>query len=129
MMGTSAEHAKRFAENQNIQERIVEPDELGAMAAMLSSDAASAVTGQGISVEAGLLGRGRRDRSRVGAPVSHQYARAGTRRADSGDRGISWVGGSAKYLYPGFSFDEKDLISFVRKSFLEPPVGFEPTTC
>jgi enoyl-[acyl-carrier-protein] reductase (NADH) len=35
--------------------RIVEPDELGAMAAMLSSDAAGAVTGQVISVDGGFM--------------------------------------------------------------------------
>ena len=55
MMGVSAADAKRFAESQNIQKRIVEPDELGAMAALLSSDAAGAVTGQVISVDGGLL--------------------------------------------------------------------------
>jgi NAD(P)-dependent dehydrogenase (short-subunit alcohol dehydrogenase family) len=55
MMGTSAENAKRSAESQNIQKRIVEPDELGAMAAMLSSDAAGAVTGQVISVDGGFM--------------------------------------------------------------------------
>src|SRR5271155_1754975 len=53
--GMSAENAKRFAESQNIQKRIVEPDELGAMAAMLSSDAAGAVTGQVISVDGGFM--------------------------------------------------------------------------
>jgi len=52
---TSAENAKRSAESQNIQKRIVEPDELGAMAAMLSSDAAGAVTGQVISVDGGFM--------------------------------------------------------------------------
>src|SRR5271167_4574014 len=55
MMGVSAADAKRFAESQNIQKRIVEPDELGAMAAMLASDAASAVTGQVISVDGGFM--------------------------------------------------------------------------
>jgi NAD(P)-dependent dehydrogenase (short-subunit alcohol dehydrogenase family) len=55
MMGVSAAEAKRFAESQNIQKRIVEPDELGAMAAMLASDAASAVTGQVISVDGGFM--------------------------------------------------------------------------
>jgi len=55
MMGMSAADAKRFAESQNIQKRIVEPDELGAMAAMLSSDAAGAVTGQVISVDGGYM--------------------------------------------------------------------------
>src|SRR5208282_6004607 len=55
MMGVSAAEAKRFAESQNIQKRIVEPDELGAMAALLASDAASAVTGQVISVDGGYM--------------------------------------------------------------------------
>ena len=53
--GVSAADAKRFAESQNIQKRIVEPDELGAMAAMLASDAAAAVTGQVISVDGGFM--------------------------------------------------------------------------
>ena len=55
MMGVSAAEAKRSAESQNIQKRIVEPDELGAMAALLASDAASAVTGQVISVDGGFM--------------------------------------------------------------------------
>ncbi|HYB89975.1 MAG TPA: SDR family NAD(P)-dependent oxidoreductase [Candidatus Binataceae bacterium] len=55
MLGVSADEAKRFAENQNIQKRIVEPDELGPMAAMLASDAASAVTGQVISADGGFM--------------------------------------------------------------------------
>ena len=53
--GMSAAEAKRDAENHNIQKRIVEPDELGAMAAFLSSDAAGAVTGQVISVDGGFM--------------------------------------------------------------------------
>ena len=55
MMGVSAAEAKRIAESQNIQKRIVEPEELGAMAAMLASDAAGAVTGQVISVDGGFM--------------------------------------------------------------------------
>lgn len=55
MIGVSAAEAKRFAENQNIQKRIVEPDELGAMAALLASDAGSAITGQVISVDGGFM--------------------------------------------------------------------------
>lgn len=55
LSGMSAEEAKRSAENENIQNRIVEPDELGAMAALLASDAASAVTGQVISVDGGYM--------------------------------------------------------------------------
>ncbi len=46
---------KQFAESQNIQKRIVEPDELGAMAAILASDADSDVTGQVISVDGGFM--------------------------------------------------------------------------
>jgi enoyl-[acyl-carrier-protein] reductase (NADH) len=45
----------QFAESQNVQKRIVEPDELGAMTAMLSSDSAAAVTGQVISVDDGFM--------------------------------------------------------------------------
>jgi NAD(P)-dependent dehydrogenase (short-subunit alcohol dehydrogenase family) len=55
MMGVVPEEAKRIAESQNIQRRIVEPEELGAMAAMLASDAAGAVTGQVISVDGGFM--------------------------------------------------------------------------
>ena len=55
MMGISPDDAKRFAESQNVQKRIVEPDELGAMAALLASDASSAVTGQVISVDGGYM--------------------------------------------------------------------------
>lgn len=55
MSGVSAAEAKRSAESQNIQKRIVEPDELGAMAALLASDAAGAVTGQVISVDGGFM--------------------------------------------------------------------------
>jgi 3-hydroxybutyrate dehydrogenase len=55
MMGVSAAEAKLDAERHNIQNRIVEPDELGAMAAFLSSDAAGAVTGQVISVDGGFM--------------------------------------------------------------------------
>lgn len=55
MMGTTAESAKKLAESQNIQNRIVEPDELGPMAALLASDQAGAVTGQVISVDGGFM--------------------------------------------------------------------------
>ena len=51
----TAAEAKRSAESQNIQKRIVEPDELGAMAALLASDAAGAVTGQVISIDGGFM--------------------------------------------------------------------------
>jgi len=55
MSGVSAAEAKKDAENHNIQRRIVEPDELGPMAAFLSSDAAGAITGQVISVDGGFM--------------------------------------------------------------------------
>ncbi|HLX37244.1 MAG TPA: SDR family NAD(P)-dependent oxidoreductase [Candidatus Binataceae bacterium] len=55
MSGVSAAEAKKDAENHNIQKRIVEPDELGPMAAFLSSDAAGAITGQVISVDGGFM--------------------------------------------------------------------------
>jgi len=55
LTGTTPELAKKFAESENIQQRIVEPDELGAMAALLASDAASAITGQVISVDGGYM--------------------------------------------------------------------------
>jgi NAD(P)-dependent dehydrogenase (short-subunit alcohol dehydrogenase family) len=55
LTGTSAAEAKKDAERHSIQNRIVEPDELGAMAAMLASDAASAITGQVISVDGGFM--------------------------------------------------------------------------
>ncbi|HYA33963.1 MAG TPA: SDR family NAD(P)-dependent oxidoreductase [Candidatus Binataceae bacterium] len=55
MMGMSPEDAKAMAEGDNIQHRIVEPHELGPMAALLASDAAGAVTGQVISVDGGFM--------------------------------------------------------------------------
>lgn len=55
LMGISAAEAKKMAENENIQNRIVEPEELGPMAALLASDAASAITGQVISVDGGYM--------------------------------------------------------------------------
>lgn len=55
MTGVSAEEAKREAEGQNIQKRIVEPEELGPMAAFLASDAAAAITGQVVSVDGGFM--------------------------------------------------------------------------
>jgi meso-butanediol dehydrogenase/(S,S)-butanediol dehydrogenase/diacetyl reductase len=55
MTGTTPEAAKKSAESENIQNRIVEPDELGPMAALMASDAASAITGQVISVDGGYM--------------------------------------------------------------------------
>jgi len=55
MTGVSATEAKRDAERHNIQNRIVEPEELGPMAAFLSSEAAAAITGQVISVDGGFM--------------------------------------------------------------------------
>jgi NAD(P)-dependent dehydrogenase (short-subunit alcohol dehydrogenase family) len=53
--GSTAAEAKRGAEAHAIQNRIVEPGELGPMAAFLASDAASAITGQVIGVDGGFM--------------------------------------------------------------------------
>ncbi len=53
--GISVEQVKATIESQNVQKRIIQPDELGPMAALLASDAASAITGQVISVDGGFM--------------------------------------------------------------------------
>jgi len=53
--GMTPEAAKHDAEAHAIQNRIVEPEELGPMAAFLASDAAGAITGQVISVDGGFM--------------------------------------------------------------------------
>jgi NAD(P)-dependent dehydrogenase (short-subunit alcohol dehydrogenase family) len=44
---------KAFAESENLQHRILEPDELGPMAVLLASPEAAGITGQVISVDGG----------------------------------------------------------------------------
>ncbi len=51
--GTDAQRAKAAAESENVQRRILEPDELGPMAVLLASDEAKGITGQVISVDGG----------------------------------------------------------------------------
>jgi NAD(P)-dependent dehydrogenase (short-subunit alcohol dehydrogenase family) len=51
--GTDAAGAKRIAENENLQRRVLEPDELGPMCTLLLSEEARGVTGQVISVDGG----------------------------------------------------------------------------
>ncbi|MEA2624924.1 MAG: meso-butanediol dehydrogenase / (S,S)-butanediol dehydrogenase / diacetyl reductase [Candidatus Binatota bacterium] len=52
--GTTAEIAKAMAEADNVQRRILEPEELGPMAVLLSSDDSRGITGQVISVDGGF---------------------------------------------------------------------------
>jgi len=51
--GTDAEGAKTKASAENLQNRVLEPEELGPMAALLASPDASGITGQVISVDGG----------------------------------------------------------------------------
>ena len=51
--GVDAATAKGFAEAENVQKRILEPDELGPMAVLLASEEAKGITGQVISVDGG----------------------------------------------------------------------------
>lgn len=51
----TAQEAHDFAAAQAIQNRIIEPDELGPMAAFLVSDAAAAITGQVVRVDGGFM--------------------------------------------------------------------------
>jgi NAD(P)-dependent dehydrogenase (short-subunit alcohol dehydrogenase family) len=44
---------KAFAESENLQHRVLEPDELGPMAVLLASEESAGVTGQVISVDGG----------------------------------------------------------------------------
>lgn len=52
--GTDAAGARAKAEGDNLQRRILEPDELGPMAALLASEEAAGITGQVISVDGGF---------------------------------------------------------------------------
>jgi NAD(P)-dependent dehydrogenase (short-subunit alcohol dehydrogenase family) len=53
MQGISAADAKRSAEGESAQRRILEPSELGAMCVFLASAAGAPITGQVISVDGG----------------------------------------------------------------------------
>jgi len=50
---TTPAGAKKIAESENLQQRILEPEELGPMAALLLSDDGKGITGQVISVDGG----------------------------------------------------------------------------
>jgi NAD(P)-dependent dehydrogenase (short-subunit alcohol dehydrogenase family) len=52
--GTDAKTAKAMAEADNVQKRILEPEELGPMAVLLASEDAKGITGQVISVDGGF---------------------------------------------------------------------------
>lgn len=52
-MGTSAADAKAYAERDSLQHRVLEPEELGPMAALLAGPGGSGITGQVISVDGG----------------------------------------------------------------------------
>jgi len=54
MYGTDAEGARKLAENDALQRRILEPEELGPMAVLLASEQAAGITGQVISVDGGF---------------------------------------------------------------------------
>ena len=52
--GTDANEAYLWAASQNLQERILEPEELGPMAALLAAPESAGITGQVISVDGGM---------------------------------------------------------------------------
>lgn len=51
--GMTPEEMKAMAESENIQNRVLEPEELGPMAALLAADESYGITGQLISVDGG----------------------------------------------------------------------------
>jgi NAD(P)-dependent dehydrogenase (short-subunit alcohol dehydrogenase family) len=53
MWGTDAEGAHARASAENLQNRVLEPEELAPMAGLLASDGAAGITGQVISVDGG----------------------------------------------------------------------------
>lgn len=53
VLGTTPDALRAQAASENVQKRIVEPDELGPMAALLASPDGAAITGQVISVDGG----------------------------------------------------------------------------
>jgi NAD(P)-dependent dehydrogenase (short-subunit alcohol dehydrogenase family) len=52
-MGVDGATARTMVENDNLQKRILEPEELGPMAALLASEVSAGITGQVISVDGG----------------------------------------------------------------------------
>lgn len=52
-MGTTEEAARAYAEGENLQGRVLEPDELCGMAGLLASPSSGGITGQVISVDGG----------------------------------------------------------------------------
>lgn len=52
-MGATIEEAKAYAESDNLQRRVLEPEELCSMAGLLASPSSGAITGQVISVDGG----------------------------------------------------------------------------
>lgn len=53
MQNVSVDEVRQRIESENMQKRILEPEELGPMAVLLASDAAVSITGQVISVDGG----------------------------------------------------------------------------
>jgi len=51
--GTTPAGARAIAESENLQKRILEPEELGPMAVLLASEEAAGITGQVVSVDGG----------------------------------------------------------------------------
>ena len=51
--GVSPDEARCVAENENVQKRILEPEELASMAVLLASPEGAGITGQSISVDGG----------------------------------------------------------------------------
>ena len=52
--GTDPAGARAMAESDNLQQRILEPAELGPMAALLAAEESAGITGQVISVDGGF---------------------------------------------------------------------------
>jgi NAD(P)-dependent dehydrogenase (short-subunit alcohol dehydrogenase family) len=52
--GTDAAEARAWRSSENLQNRILEPEELGPMAALLAAPESAGITGQVISVDGGF---------------------------------------------------------------------------